>query len=105
MASAWLMHTWWTYRSDPNGIYHWFNLAEAVFWLGCAATVWARYRRRRLPMEAWYALSFVAFAVTDLREAFALQTWLIGIKALNVITIVWLRARLRPLYPGNPLLP
>jgi hypothetical protein len=102
---GWLAHTWWTYGSGTGGLYHWFNLAEAVFWLACAAMVALRYRRRGLPLEAWYALSFVTFAATDLREAFALQTWLIALKALNLGAIVWLRARLRPLYPGELLLP
>ena len=105
MPAGWLNHTWWTYRGDPNGLYHWFNLAEAVFWLGCAAMVAVRYRRRRLPLEGWYALSFVTFAATDLREAFALQAWLIGVKAINLGLIVWLRSRLRPLYPGDLLMP
>ena len=105
MLASWLTHTWWTYRNAPNAAYHWFNLAEAAFWLGCALTVWRRHAARRLPLERWYALSFVTFALTDLREAFALQTWLIAVKAVNLVAIVWLRARLRTSYPGHLLLP
>ena len=105
MPVGWLTRTWWSYGHGTGALYHWFNLAEAVFWLGCAATVAVRYRRRRLALEAWYALSFVSLAATDLREAFVLQAWLIAVKALNLGAIVWLRARLRRSYPGALLLP
>lgn len=47
----------------------------------------------------------MTFALTDLREAYALQAWLIAFKALNLAALVWLRSRLRPLYPGQPLMP
>jgi hypothetical protein len=105
MGAGWLTHTWWTHAAAPHAVYHWFNLAECAFWLGCAAVVLRRWRKRPRALELAYALAFVTFAATDLREAYSLQTWLIAVKALNLAALVWLRARLRPLYPGQPLLP
>jgi hypothetical protein len=105
MPLEWLTHTFWTHAAAPNPVYHWFNLAESVFWLGCAAVVFRRWRKKRHGLELAYALAFVAFALTDLREAYTLQAWLIAVKALNLAALVWLRARLKPLYPGHPLLP
>lgn len=105
MLPHWLAHTWWTHRGAPNDAYHWFNLGECLFWLWCAGIVFTRYLKHRHARERWYAFSFVAFALTDLREAYALQTWLIVVKALNLAAILFLRARLRPLYPGQLLMP
>jgi thiosulfate reductase cytochrome b subunit len=105
MAPEWLTHTFWTQATAPHPLYHWFNLAECLFWLVCAAVVGRRWWARRYPLELAYALSFVAFALSDLREAYALQAWLILAKAANVVLLLGLRARLRPRYPGQALLP
>ncbi|HEY4311188.1 MAG TPA: hypothetical protein VGN12_17190 [Pirellulales bacterium] len=103
------LRTWWTYataRYPAQAIpYHWFNLFEGTVWLVFAVLVvlrWARYRNGAI--ELWYALAFAFFGLSDYREAWVLQSWLIWAKIINLVALVWLRATvMRRYYPQSKL--
>lgn len=101
--------TWWEYRRSPDLLYsipyHWFNLAEGIVWLALGILVLVRRQRHaQSRLELWYAAAFVTFALTDFREAWALQSWLIWIKLANLIALFWLRATvIRRFYPERKL--
>ena len=66
------------------------------------------YRRhlanRHSILEVWYALAFAAFGLSDFREAFALESWLIWIKLANLILLIVLRSVImKRYYPGATL--
>lgn len=92
-----LLFTRRLWRYDPaahwsENLTHWFNLAEAGCWFVFAALVWLRWRRCRKSAWEWvYAALFVTFGLTDLREASALHSWLLWIKAANLAGLLWLR--------------
>lgn len=91
-------HTWWSYAPSETPLhsipYHFLNLVEAACWLTFAGLVLRRYaRHRRSSLELAYALAFFTFGLTDLREAWALQSWLIWLKLLNLVILAWLRRR------------
>lgn len=105
-------HTWWAYAGpeDPLHalVYRAINLIEAAFWFGFAVLVLIRRasqpRSRKTSLEIAYALTFLAFGFTDLREAVALQSWLIWIKLANLILLIVLRHRvIKALYPESKL--
>lgn len=101
------LRTWWRYQPAADGgvwlPYHLFNLAEGIVWLLLAALVFWRWRRHRHSwLELLYAAAFALFGLTDFREAFALQSWLIWLKGINLAAILALRARvLREYYPES----
>lgn len=73
----------------------WFNLLEAVAWFVIAGLVLRRWLRfHRSGEELIYAAAFLTFGLTDVREAFVLETWLLWVKGLNLLVILWLRSRL-----------
>jgi hypothetical protein len=80
----------------------WFNLAESLAWFTIAVLILLRWRRYRRSWEEWvYAGLFVAFGLTDVREAFVLETWLLWVKVVNFLAILWMRSRvLKNYYPG-----
>ena len=89
-------HAWWLWDAAGAGAFDWtyrsFNLIEAVSWTWCAGAVfrrWLRHRHSRL--EVPYALAFLLFGASDLREAYALQSWLVWAKLANVIVLFRLR--------------
>jgi hypothetical protein len=102
-------HTWWRYpsRTDPwfSLPYHYFNLFEGLCWVFVAALVLHRYlANRHSRLEAWYALAFVSFGLTDFREAFALESWLIWVKLANLILLIALRSVImKRYYPAATL--
>ncbi len=102
-----LCRSWWSYSPvDPDlfsRIYHVFNLAEGLAWCALAALVLRRYfRHRRSHAEIAYSLAFAAFGASDFREAYALQTWLILAKFINLVCLVLLRATvIRRFYPDS----
>ena len=107
-AGEWLWtHTWW--RFDPSADpwhavpYHCFNLVEGLIWLVEAILVYARFRRHRYSViECGYAVAFVTFALTDFREAFVLQSWLIWLKLINLIALLLLRRHvMKRFYPQS----
>lgn len=74
--------TWWTYdprdRSLHSIVYRAFNLVECAAWIVFGALVFARFlRQRHSRLELFYAAAFVLFGLTDLREAYSLQSWLL----------------------------
>ncbi|HUG90359.1 MAG TPA: hypothetical protein VML55_05980 [Planctomycetaceae bacterium] len=99
--------TWWSYERDTASVfseaYHWFNLLEAGVWFVFAALVLRRYwRRRHSQLELWYAFSFLTFGITDIREAWFQQSWLIWLKLVNLIVLLWIRRFvIRRYYPGS----
>lgn len=100
--------TWWTYSppfDEFSQIYHAFNLFEGCVWLVLAALVGLRYGRRgRSIVELLYAGAFFTFGLTDFREAWAMQSWLIWLKALNLGLLLRLRWYvIRNYYPESRL--
>jgi len=98
-----LFRTWWTYRSGNlswvETPYHAFNLFEGAVWLILSGLVLRRFLRyRRSSIEVLYALAFFTFGLTDFREAYALQSWLIWLKAANLLILLWLRSRVNRRY-------
>ncbi len=85
--------------------YHWFNLFEGTAWLVFAGRVLYRYARHRNgAIELWYALAFALFGLSDYREAWILQSWLIWAKLINLAALIWLRATvIRRYYPNSTL--
>lgn len=95
----WLATTWWRYGADQeswfSALYHWGNLAEGLAWCLLACLVVRRFsRHRHSPLELVYAAAFVSFGVSDFREAFCLQTWLILAKGANLLLLLGLRRTL-----------
>lgn len=73
-------------------IYHWMNAVEALIWLGFAVAVLYRNRRhRKSSLELFYAGLFFLFALTDAREMFVVQPWLILFKGVVLVGILWAR--------------
>jgi hypothetical protein len=90
------LHVWWEYQTanDPlfARLYHYGNLAEGGAWLAVAALVFVRYlRHRRSRLEVVYALAFVLFGLSDFREAYRLESWLIWGKGMNLLALFGLR--------------
>lgn len=81
--------------------YHGMNLVEGLVWLIFAGLVLRRYAaHRKSPLELLYALAFVAFGLSDFREAYVLQSWLILFKGVNLAALIYLRwIILRRYYP------
>ncbi len=104
-----LFHTWWTYRSANAPWleipYHAFNLFEGTVWVVLSGLVLRRFlRHRHSTIEVAYALAFFTFGLTDYREAFALQSWLIWLKGANLLVLLWLRALvIKRFYPESKL--
>jgi hypothetical protein len=91
-----LFRTWWAYPSRNASafdvIYHFFNLFEATVWVILSCLVLRRFLRyRHSSVEVLYALAFFTFGLTDFREAYVLQSWLIWLKAANLAVLLWLR--------------
>jgi len=54
----------------------------------------------QLAIELLYGLSFITFGLSDYREAYVLQSWLILLKAANLVALLWLRRIvIRRFYP------
>jgi hypothetical protein len=99
-----LFDTWWSYH--PTGgwfthVYSWFNVVEGWFWLVFASLVLRRYLKfHRSPVELTYALAFFTFGLSDFRESFVLESWLVLFKAANLAALLWIRWHvLRRYYP------
>lgn len=103
------LRVWWKYP-DPHDPwfsipYHAFNLFEGTCWVAIGALVLRRFLRfRRASLEILYALAFLTFGLTDFREAYALTSWLVWVKLVNLIALIWLRTlAIRRWYPGSRL--
>lgn len=107
----WLwLHTWWSYAGSEDplhaAVYRGINLAEGACWVGFAVAVLVRRAKqpgdKRSGIELAYALAFFVFGLTDFREAVALQSWLIWLKLVNLVVLLWLRHRvMKTLYPQS----
>ena len=100
----WLVtYTWWRYRSRDafSQVYHFLNLTEGLIWILFAGLVLARFiRHRRSAWEIMYAAAFLTFGLTDFREAYRVESWLLLIKGLNLGVLFWLRRLvIRRFYP------
>jgi hypothetical protein len=85
--------SWWIHSSgNPDWFeipYHFFNLLEGTIWMLLSALVLARYiRYRHSIIEAMHSAAFFTFGLTDFREAYALQSWLIWLKLANLLLLV-----------------
>ena len=104
-----VFRSWWRYRPGDSpwvfGPYHFFNLFEGCVWLVFAGLVIHRSMAGpRSVLERWYALAFLTFGLTDFREAYALDSWLIWLKLGNLIVLMRLRAAvIRRDYPESQL--
>lgn len=88
---------WWRYRAGNQPWfdvpYHAFNLLEGCAWVVLSALVLRRHLvHRHSAIEVAYAAAFFAFGLTDFREAYALDSWLIWLKGINLAALLWLRA-------------
>ena len=62
------------------------------------------FRFRKSFIEILYALAFLTFGLTDVREAYSLDSWLIWFKLANLVVLFRLRASvMRNLYPESRL--
>jgi hypothetical protein len=49
-----------------------------------------------------YGIAFLTFGLSDFREAYSLQSWLILFKGANLAALIWLRWQvLRRYYPQS----
>jgi hypothetical protein len=61
-------------------------------------------KHRHSVIEVAYALAFFIFGLTDFREAYALESWLIWIKGLNLLVLIQLRSIVtKHYYPRSKL--
>lgn len=107
---SWLLDPWWIWDAATAGsgdiAYRWFNLAEAGAWFIFGTLVLTRWsRNRRSGLEVAYALAFVAFGLTDVREAWEQSASLFAVKGVVLaflLTLRWLLHRRH--YPESRLL-
>ncbi len=105
-----LLKTWWQYSGHGDvpfsQIYHYLNLAEAGVWIVFAFFVARRYLRyKHSLLELLYAFTFFLFAATDLVEAYVLTSWLIWLKAIVLLALLWIRIYIRVrYYPTSKML-
>ena len=97
--------TWWQYDPAADWYalpYHWTNLIEGCFWVGFAVLVFVRYaRHKHSAIELVYVLAFLTFGVSDFREAYVVQSWLILFKGTNLAALLYLRwLVIKRFYPG-----
>ncbi|MBM81123.1 MAG: hypothetical protein CMJ78_11095 [Planctomycetaceae bacterium] len=103
------VRTWWEYSADtPDSFtqfYHWFNLAEGTAWLIFAVLVFWRFcTQRKSSVEVFYALLFLTFGLSDIREAWIQTSWLIWLKLFNLLALFSVRRRvMRQCYPDAKL--
>lgn len=101
--------TWWAYDPQEQSAHsiftHWFNFFEGVAWCLFAALVLRRYWKcRRSSIEILYAAAFVLFGLTDFREAYFVQSWLLWLKLVILVSLFLLRKSvMRRFYPESKL--
>lgn len=104
-----LLSPWWTWNPETAGFgdyaYRWFNLVEAAAWFAFAALVFRRWKRKRHSrLELLYALSFVAFGLTDVAEAWQQSLPLLTLKGVVLAGFLMMRRRIRrKWYPESRL--
>jgi hypothetical protein len=107
-----LTETWWRWNrpaSEPLMVNdyacHYFNFVEGTAWFVFAGLVLRRWWRfRRSPLEIAYAVAFLLFGISDFVEAWALTSWLLWWKLVNLVALFQLRVIvLRRFYPDRRL--
>lgn len=102
--------SWWVWRPEAASRWDWcyryFNLFEGLCWVAFAVVVLRRWsRHRRSPWEWGYAGAFVAFGLTDFREAWEQSLGLVLVKGVLLGIVLAFRHRaLRVWYPSSRLL-
>ena len=97
----------WTYdprdRSWFTVAYHSFNLFEGAVWTVFGVLVLRRFlRHHRSRIEIAYGSAFFLFGLTDFRESFSMPLWLLAVKLVNLIALLWLRRLVtRRFYPES----
>lgn len=103
------LKTWWSWdrpdKTPLSGIDYacrLFNFVEAGAWFTFSALVLLRWsRNRRSHVELWYVLAFILFGVSDAIEAWALTSWLLWWKAINLAWLFQLRRKvMQQFYPS-----
>lgn len=79
-----------------------FNALEAVCWFWCASAVLVRYARQRKDRsEILYALSFAAFAISDVIETTGTSIrLLLLLKGVCLLALIGFRTMALASYPG-----
>ncbi|QDT36799.1 hypothetical protein Pan189_11620 [Stratiformator vulcanicus] len=99
-----MLWSWLRDGDEPWGpAYFWFNVAEGLIWFGLGFYVLIRAYRRSWreglsPVETAYAVAFVVFGLTDLREAWICTPVLIIAKGLICATILLIRREITRRY-------
>jgi hypothetical protein len=100
---------WWEWEPSTATVwdrcYRGFNLFEGICWIVFAVLVLRRWLQNRRSRWEWvYAVGFVAFGLTDFREAWAQSTGLVLVKGVILVGLMTLRSRAtRVWYPGSRL--
>lgn len=100
-------HVLWQYQSERlstgDVVYHWLNLLEGAAWIGFGLLVLFRFARyRNSCLEIVYAAAFVLFGLSDFREAYFLQPWIIVAKGAILAALLSLRwIVIRRYYPSS----
>ncbi len=102
----WLSRPWWTYEPSTatvwDQLYRGFNLFEAGCWFVLAGLVLHRWMRHRRSGTEWvYALVFVLFGLTDVREAWEQSAGLVLVKGIVLVVLLVLRRQvMQRCYPA-----
>ncbi len=73
-------------------VYRTFNLVEGCCWIGFAGLVfWRWLKNQKSSLEAWYALTFLVFGLTDYREAYLQTAPLVLTKGVLIVLLFWQR--------------
>lgn len=106
-ANALLWRTWWRWDVDGEGwknvAYHSFNFLEVATFACLGMLILKRYYvNRRSSLEACYGVGYLLLSLTDVREAYVMQPWLIWAKlALIVPILIWRSRVIREFYPSS----
>jgi hypothetical protein len=102
--------SWWVWQPESATPWDWcyrgFNLFEGVCWLVFGGMVLRRWMVHRQSRWEWaYAGAFVAFGLTDFREACEQSLGLVFIKGVVLAILLAFRQRaIHVWYPGSRLL-
>ena len=76
--------------------YYRFNLVEAIAWFTIGGYVFIRFMRNRKSFyEIVYAVLFILFGITDIRELRNLPVWLLALKAIILSGLLIVRFYLK----------
>jgi len=95
-----LTRPWWIWNpqnaSLGDQIYRGFNLLEAAVWFGLGLLVFIRWTRTlNSPWEIVYSLTFIAFGLSDVAEAWEQSPPLLAAKGVILAALLTLRHAIR----------